>query len=229
MGARLKRALKVTAQQAAARSATLPRQKLKPRPGHPPRPLIVPAADLARSRRAAPKVLAFPKRKPEPPPHAARRAAHDEAALQEMARRHLAYELKMLRETGSALRGNGIGPRSYQNAMLETFLIHYRNLLDFFYADKRRSLSHDVRAADYVADDRVWRRRRPRLDKESSENRERVNAQLAHLTYRRLKYPRRNWHDRRMLRQIEALLASFVAELPPRRRRWFQQALDRAA
>lgn len=56
-------------------------------------------------------------------------------------------------------------------------------------------------------------------------NRERVNALLAHLTYRRLRYRERNWSDRRMLRQLEELLAAFAEQLPPRRRRWFQHAL----
>jgi hypothetical protein len=145
-----------------------------------------------------------------------------------MARRHLAYEIKMLREMAAALRGEGIGPRSFRNALLETFLIHYRNLLDFFYADQRRTLAHDVRAADYVADAKRWRARRPPMDKEAMGNRERVNAQLAHLTYRRLKYKERNWSDRRMAQQIEQLIATFGQQLPPRRRRWFQRALQQA-
>lgn len=146
-----------------------------------------------------------------------------------MARRHLVYEIKMLRETASALRGKGIGPRSFRNAMLETFLVHYRNLFDFFYADTRRELAHDVSAADYVPDPKQWKERRPRIGREATGNRERVNAQLAHLTYRRLKYKQRNWSDRRMARQIEELLEAFVAQLPPSRRRWFKRALENAA
>ena len=209
-------------------------------PGRPPKPLVVSQIAPAPARRgpqlrgrSAP-VVPFPGPKPPLPmaPAASRRRFHperDDLELSEMARRHLAYEIKMVRETANALRGKGIGPRSFRNAMLETFLIHYRNLLDFFYADKKRSLAHDVRAADYVIDAKRWRERRPRMDKEASSNRERVNAQLAHLTYRRLRYDERNWSDRRMLRQIEELLAAFAAELPPRRRKWFQRALERAA
>ena len=146
-----------------------------------------------------------------------------------MARRHLSYEIKMLRETAAALQGKGIGPRGFRNAMLETFLIHYRNLLDFFYADQRRTVAHDVSAADYVIDPRGWKERRPRMDREATAGRERVNAQLAHLTYRRLKYRQRNWSDRRMLRQIEELIEQFAGQLPARRRRWFQRVIDGAA
>jgi hypothetical protein len=227
---------------AAARSqAAMPpgAGKLRPMPGRPPKPLVVNQIAPAPSRRGpqlrgrpAP-VVPFPGRKqPLPAPVSVRRrfqAERGELELAEMARRHLAYEIKMVRETANALRGNGIGPRSFRNAMLETFLIHYRNLLDFFYADKKRSLAHDVRAADYVIDAKRWRDRRPHMDKEATSNRERVNALLAHLTYRRLRYEERNWSDRRMLRQIEELLAAFAEQLPPRRRRWFQRALEGSA
>ncbi len=202
-------------------------------PDGPPRPILVKDIKPAKPKRTpqqrfAPvppppikRAFAQPKRGFDP-----RRQERDETQLSEMARRHLAYEIKMVRETAQALRGKGIGPRSFRNAMLETFLIHYRNLLDFFYADKRRSLSHDVRAADFVADYPRWRERRPRMDKEATSNRERVNAQLAHLTYRRLKYEERHWSDRRMARQIEEILQIFIEQLPPHRRRWFLRAMQ---
>jgi hypothetical protein len=217
-------------------------------PGQPARPLLVTEIRPAPRRKVADTpagkpaalapVVAFPAKRPitakGPIPQAVTRPVRrprdpqrNEAELGEMARRHLTYEIKMLRETAAALRGEGIGPRSFRNALLETFLIHYRNLLDFFYADQRRSLSHDVRAADYVIDPKRWRERRPHMDKEATSNRERVNAQLAHLTYRRLRYNQRNWADRRMIQQIEALIESFAEQLPARRRRWFQRALAR--
>jgi len=202
-------------------------------PGQPPRPLLVQEIEPAGSKTAravrqrfapaAPFPARRPKQRPGQPPF-----QRDELQLSEMARRHLAYEIKMVRETAQALQGKGIGPRSFRNAMLETFLIHYRNLLDFFYADHRRSLSHDVRAQEFVADPRRWKARRPKLDQEASSNRERVNAQLAHLTYRRLKYEERQWSDRRMLRQLEELIQVFVEQLPPHRRRWFLRTMNRA-
>lgn len=241
MGARLTRPARL-----AARSAARPNSS-RPQPGQPPRPLVVSEIAPAPTRRAKAKqrfapVVPLPARDVGVP--AGRKPAlvkrrrpfssptrpddRSEAELLEMARRHLGYEIKMLRETAAALQGKGIGPRSFRNALLETFLIHYRNLLDFFYADKKHWLRHDVKAADYVADAREWRARRPRMDKEASSNRERVNAQLAHLTYRRLRYDQRNWSDRRMLRQIEELLDGFVCQLPPHRRRWFQRAMERS-
>src|SRR4051812_23493088 len=194
-----------------------------------PRTLVPPGARRA-PKEIGPKTLPFPGKQALPSPAAATRRRryeeHGDAELAEMARRHLAYEIKMLRETAAALQGKGIGPRGFRNAMLETFLIHYRNLLDFFYADKRRALAHDVSAAHYVIDPKRWKERRPRMDKEATSSRERVNAQLAHLTYRRLKYHQRNWSDRRMLRQIEELIENFAQQLPARRRRWFQRCLN---
>jgi hypothetical protein len=146
--------------------------------------------------------------------------------LAEMARRHIGYEIKMLRELAAALRGEGVGPRTMRNALLESFLIHYRNLYDFFHPELRRHrLPGDTVATDYLPDAGRWKGRREQFDKKSSENRERVNAQLAHLTYRRLRYDTRKWPDRAMAKRMEALIDEFVRELPPSRRRWFERVI----
>jgi hypothetical protein len=151
----------------------------------------------------------------------------DEQALREMARRHLSYEVKMLRELADALQGNGVGPRTMRNALLESFLIHYRNLYDFFYPDfpSRRRLPGDICAGDYLHDSKRWRKRRPETDAKLRENRERVNSLLAHLTLRRLKYKNRSWQDRKMAAVIEELLQEFLRELPRERRAWFRAVI----
>jgi hypothetical protein len=159
--------------------------------------------------------------------HLRRRFDKDEQTLKEMARRHLSYEVKMLRELADALQGNGVGPRTMRNALLESFLIHYRNLYDFFYPDfpGRRRLPHDVCARDYLRDTRRWRKHRPEGDSKFRENRERVNVLLAHLTFRRLKYNSRSWHDKKMASMIETLLQEFLRELPRERRAWFRSVI----
>ncbi|PYP88926.1 MAG: hypothetical protein DMG65_14460 [Candidatus Angelobacter sp. Gp1-AA117] len=154
----------------------------------------------------------------------------DENGLREMALRHISYEIKMLRELADALQGKGVGPRTLNNALLESFLIHYRNLYDFFYPEfpSRKRLPHDVAASDYLPNPKQWRKRRPDLDrKRVVENRERVNCLLAHLTLRRLKYKNRSWPDRKMANTIEALIEEFVKELPRGRRPWFRSVIAR--
>jgi len=152
----------------------------------------------------------------------------DEHGLREMARRHISYEIKMLRELAAGLQGKGVGPRTMRNALLESFLVHYRNLYDFFYPEfpSRRRLPHDVSASDYLPDRKRWRKKRPEMDPEkSAENRERVNCLLAHLTLRRLKYKNRSWPDRKMAGLIESLIEEFVKELPRARRAWFRSVI----
>jgi len=147
-----------------------------------------------------------------------------------MALRHISYEIKMLRELANALQGKGVGPRTLNNALLESFLIHYRNLYDFFYPEfpSRKRLPHDVAASDYLPNPKQWRKKRPDLDrKRVVENRERVNCLLAHLTLRRLKYRNRSWPDRKMANTIEALIEQFVKELPLQRRSWFRSVIAR--
>ena len=92
----------------------------------------------------------------------------NDAELKEMALRHISYEIKMLRELADALQGKGVGPRTMKNALLESFLIHYRNLYDFFYPDlpAKRRLLYDISAGDYLPSRDRWRKDRPEWDTE---------------------------------------------------------------
>ena len=141
-----------------------------------------------------------------------------------MALRHISYEIKMLRELADALQGKGVGPRTMKNGLLESFLIHYRNLYDFFYPDlpAKRRLLYDISAGDYLPSRDRWRKERPEWDTEKLlDNRERVNCLLAHLTLRRLKYNNRSWPDKKMAEFMESLVQEFLRELPRERRAWF--------
>jgi hypothetical protein len=152
----------------------------------------------------------------------------DEDTLREMARRHISYEIKMLRELSAALQGKGVGPRTMNNALLESFLIHYRNLYDFFYPENKRRLALDVAATDYLPGRHRWRNSRPKADmKKVVENRERVNCLLAHLTLRRLKYKNRSWPDKKMASAMEKMIEAFVHALPQARRSWFDAVIAR--
>jgi hypothetical protein len=158
----------------------------------------------------------------------ASRFQKNDEQLREMALRHISYEIKMLRELAAGLQGEGVGPRTLRNALLESFLIHYRNLYDFFYPEfpAKRRLPHDISAADYLANSKRWRNSRPELDKKRViENRERVNCLLAHLTLRRLKYNNRSWPDRNMAETMEGLIEEFLRELPRERRAWFRSVI----
>lgn len=154
-----------------------------------------------------------------------RRVQKDENDLREMARRHLSYEIKMLRELSAALQGKGVGPRTLNNALLESFLIHYRNLYDFFYPENKRRLPFDIAATDYLPAPH-WRKVRPKADiKKIVENRERVNSLLAHLSLRRLRYTTRSWPDKKMAGAIEEMVEAFIGQLPQSRKPWFASVI----
>ena len=70
-----------------------------------------------------------------------------------------------------------------QNALLESFVIHYRALLDFFYANPRRD---DVSANHYFDSVDGWPKLRPPETEVLKTSRKRAGKEIAHLTYARL-------------------------------------------
>jgi hypothetical protein len=98
-----------------------------------------------------------------------------------------------------------------QDAWLEAFLIHVRNLIDFFIGPSRKGLD-DIVAEDFFADPNTWARgvQRDGLDKV----RARIGRKLAHLTYHRL-VDRDGWNPRDLVERLLVLRNRFNA-LGPR-------------
>lgn len=94
---------------------------------------------------------------------------------------HLNYELNMLFISRVALtnaRNNeptAIKNAYLLNAILESFLIHARNLIDFFYSNSR--YSDDVVAEDFIYD---WRTQEPTATDLLNDTRTRANKHLVH-------------------------------------------------
>jgi hypothetical protein len=98
---------------------------------------------------------------------------------------HLRYEFQMLAALAQAI-ASGISERGWMtNALLESFVIHLRNLLDFFYPPPS-SKSDDVVAYDFFHSPSEWDRIRPGMSATLSGARTRANKEIAHLTYARL-------------------------------------------
>lgn len=152
------------------------------------------------------------------------RPVRSEQDLKQMAKRHLTHEIRMLREMTRALQGGTPSPKALRNALVETFLIHYRNLHDFFYPDfpRRKKLKDDVYASDFVGDPQQWRKHRPAWLPKHAEQRKRMNTQLAHLSYKRLRYETRSWPDAKMYARMEQAVQDFLEALPKERRRWLK-------
>ena len=124
---------------------------------------------------------------------------------------HLRYEYEMLEYSFERLTEPGLD-RNYNNAMTESFCIHARNLIDFFWGD--RPLSGDTPSATHftVKDYAKLRGDDPR-------NRTiygKLNTEIAHLSYSRAmdKARKISHHDRMALKTlIEPEIANFYANL----------------
>lgn len=72
------------------------------------------------------------------------------------------------------------------NALLESFTIHLRSLIDFFYLDSMNAKSDDVLAEHFFTDHDRWKQCRPYHSKEQlAKIKNRVSKEVAHLTYTR--------------------------------------------
>jgi len=72
---------------------------------------------------------------------------------------HLHYEIWMFTSLASGLASGISGQGVINNALLESFTIHARNLLDFLYAGKPQK--DDVIAKDFLEDPSEWHNARP--------------------------------------------------------------------
>ena len=106
---------------------------------------------------------------------------------------HVVYEFDMLDFTADWLQRHGRSPppdysqQMKVNAVLESFLVHVRNLIQFLYADrgKGRSFPTDLDARDYVEDVQKWTASRDSIAYAYETAAHRANKRLAHLTAER--------------------------------------------
>jgi hypothetical protein len=127
----------------------------------------------------------------------------------------------MLNRTAQALSANRAIPDNetslvIHNALLESFLVHARSLIEFLYsADPRPD---DVAADDFFDDASVWRRERSSQTDLMMAVPRRVGKEIAHLTYSRLGVApeQKTWSAMQIAVDIEARLSDFEWMLPAR-------------
>lgn len=123
------------------------------------------------------------------------------------------YEVSMLNAMANYLSARvRASEQAAHNALVESFVVHTGNLIEFFYPN---DLVRDTTmiAADYVPD---WKEDIPEwLDKV----RKRAHTRLAHLTYDRVHESKDNekWDERVIRRHVNQLLSKFMAEVSPDR------------
>ncbi len=122
---------------------------------------------------------------------------------------HLDYEYQMLVAVARAL-ASGTQPGWLTNALLESFVIHLRALIDFLYPPERTT-PDDMLSTDYFYDAAVWERARPPMSPELRRARTRAHKEIAHLTYTRLEVTpeTKPWQFLDILSEIESLMSLF--------------------
>jgi hypothetical protein len=143
--------------------------------------------------------------------------------------KHLRYEIRMFKATGHLLMSGQLPEGEHRNAVLESFTIHARILLQFFHPDGPGS--DEMIANDYFGDPVEWKRARGRLPDTVAAVRERVGIEIAHLTYNRIDITdeAKRWNLAEMYATIAALVDQFVAQIDPHYQAALRQGLDDTA
>ena len=112
------------------------------------------------------------------------------------------------------------------NALLESFVIHFRALLDFFYPPANVK-NDDVLAGDYFDDSEAREKIRPQLSEALSRAKTRVHKEIAHLTYARLDVTpeKKGWAFIELANEMKNVMEIFLRGVPNTRlgSRWPKQ------
>jgi hypothetical protein len=129
---------------------------------------------------------------------------------------HLHYEIWMLDGTAWELTKLGSNDGSVEhNALIESFGIHARLLLDVFYAPANKR-SDDVCAEDFFDNQTDWKTKCPSKSALLEKVDKRVGKELAHLTYARLgiSLEDKQWPFVKIANEIENMVKVFVENVP---------------
>jgi len=134
---------------------------------------------------------------------------------------HVAYEIQMFRwaylmltQSCSEILLHG----NLNNAILESWAIHLRNLSDFFYTTPRQD---DIVASHYIS---AWDRSQKSQLLKDADNK--ANKQLAHLTLARTTQyndAQKPWEYIQISNEIEKCITLFLENLSPDQRAGFRK------
>lgn len=130
---------------------------------------------------------------------------------------HIAFEFSRFKTAADPQMF--LQPGEHGGLIREAFLLHFRNLIDFFYGEGKGA--DDVLASDYMNQPSAWV---PNIPSWLGEYKRRCNKLLAHLTYERIAYKGSNdmvWNLEGKIQHISREWASFLEAMPDRRRAWF--------
>jgi hypothetical protein len=104
-------------------------------------------------------------------------------------------------------------PSRFKNAIIEVFVVHLRNLIDFFYSNNPQST--DIVASDFCHEG-TWRRE---MSKSLELARTRANKELAHMTSARIRgaSSEKAWDFAGLYGELKSAVDSFLDIASPSR------------
>jgi hypothetical protein len=124
---------------------------------------------------------------------------------------HVKYEIQMLQFTSKLPLLDGDDAQTlYCNMVFESFCIHLRNLLNFFYPPNSRKPS-DVYAEYYFEKDNWWKENVVPISDSLEKARFRVNKEVGHLTTERIAsmIPEKEWDRSQLMGEIVPIVTLF--------------------
>ncbi len=125
--------------------------------------------------------------------------------------RHLHYAFRMIFKAKDDIY--------LKNIFIESFLIHWRNLIDFLYKSSKNK-DDDILSIDYVNDVKRWEEKRGKKTRYLIEEHNDVNKYLAHITYKRIE-ALKQWEFSQMLEELIRKFRMFVEHVSEERKKWF--------
>jgi hypothetical protein len=137
-----------------------------------------------------------------------------DSELQRFAEEHVFYEIDMLFATANLI-GSGAPHPKMNNAFTESFVLHLRNLISFFYSKPTKPT--DVVASDFFAKTGEWDSQRPPKSAKIEVALQRAHKELAHLTTKRIAGSSavKEWHVDDLVNELSAIIEKFIAGASP--------------
>jgi len=138
--------------------------------------------------------------------------------LREYSGEHLLYEYWMLIRCAELLANQHKhiqcaveDTETITNVLVESFAIHLRNLITFFYGDSKRYRPTDVLAIDYFDDGR-WNNLRPPKSELITRAEDQASKQIAHLTTKRYAgvHEEKKWHFLSLSKEVRNVTRIFI-------------------
>lgn len=127
---------------------------------------------------------------------------------------HLFYEINMFQSLVSGMASGISGSSVINNALLESFAIHVRALVKFFYDENPHK--DDVIAEDFYLKGMDWKSIRPEKTAILIQVENRANKEVAHLTYNRqtITSKQKIWEFIPIYEEMNEVITVFLNNVP---------------